>query len=264
MTFTIFVIGPAGSGKSSFIASFSNWLENYEIPYLTVNLDPAAEYTPYTPDIDVRDYVMAKRVMEEYMLGPNGAIIASVDLMLNIIPSLREEIHEAATEGYVLLDTPGQMEIFAFRRTGAEIVRELTGDQGCILFIVDSALATSPSAFASQIFLASSVYYRFKIPQFNIFNKVDLLSEAELERMINWVRDPTNLLNELEKEVSGEERLVVKGLIEAVKSFLESFSIYFTSAKTAQGLNSVYADLQKVYRGGEDYELPEYLREHVE
>ncbi|MEM1908250.1 MAG: ATP/GTP-binding protein [Thermofilaceae archaeon] len=261
MTFMLFIVGPAGSGKSSFVAAFSDWLENFEIPYLTVNLDPAAEYIPYTPDIDVRDYVTARQVMEEYMLGPNGAIVASVDLMLNFIPSLREEIHEVATEGYVLIDTPGQMEIFAFRRTGTEIVKELMGDRGGVLFIVDAALATSPSAFASQIFLASSVYYRFRIPQFNVFNKIDLLSEAELEKMVNWVREPTSLLDELEKEVGGEERLVVKGLLEAVRGFLESFSIYFASAKTAQGLDSVYADLQKLYKGGEDFELPEHLRE---
>lgn len=264
MIFTLFVMGPAGSGKSSFVAAFSSWLEAYEIPYLTVNLDPAAEYTPYTPDVDVRAYVSARQVMEEYRLGPNGAIVASVDLMMSLIPAFKEEIHECAAEGYVLFDTPGQMEIFAFRRTGAEIVRELASERAGIVFVVDSALAVSPSSFASQIFLASSVYYRFKLPQFNVFNKVDLLHAEELERMVNWVKSPGALLSELERELSGEERLVIEGLLDAVKGFLESFSIYFVSAKTALGLDSVYADLQKVYRGGEDFELPEHLREGVE
>ena len=263
MTFTLFVVGPAGSGKSSFVAAFSSWLESFEIPYLTVNLDPAAEFVPYTPDVDIRAYVTAKQVMEEFMLGPNGAIVASVDLTLSFLRELREEIFEAAPEGYVLFDTPGQMEIFAFRQTGVEMVRELLGEHRGTVFLIDSALATTPSAFTSQIFLASSVYYRFRIPQLNVFNKIDLLNENELERMVNWVRDPSSLIGELEKELTGEERIMVKGLLEAVKGFLESFSIYFTSTKTMKGLDSIYADLQKIYKGGEDFELPEHMREGI-
>ena len=258
--FTLFVVGPAGSGKSSFVAAFAEWIDRYEIPYLTVNLDPAAEYTPYTPDVDVRAYVTAREVMDEYKLGPNGAIIASVDLMLNFVGSIREEVEESASEGYVIFDTPGQMEIFAFRKTGAEVIKELASERAGIAFIVDAALSKSPSAFISQLFLASSVYYRFKMPQFNIFNKVDLLNEDEREKMVDWVRDPSTLLGDLEKELAGEERMMLKGLLESVQSFLEAFSIYFASCKMHQGLESVYADLQKLYRAGEDFELPEHLR----
>ena len=254
-------MGPAGSGKSSFVAAFAEWLESYEIPYLTVNLDPAAEYTPYTPDVDVRAYVTAREVMDEYKLGPNGAIIASVDLMLNFVGSIKEEVEESASEGYVIFDTPGQMEIFAFRKTGAEVIKELAGERAGIAFIVDAALSKSPSAFISQLFLASSVYYRFKMPQFNIFNKVDLLNEGEREKMVDWVRDPSTLLGDLEKELAGEERVMLRGLLESVQSFLEAFSIYFASCKMHQGLESVYADLQKLYRAGEDFELPRAPRE---
>lgn len=258
--FRLFVMGPAGSGKSSFVAAFAEWLESYEIPYLTVNLDPAAEYTPYTPDVDVRVYVTAREVMEEYKLGPNGAIIASVDLMLNFIDQIEEEVEESASEGYVIFDTPGQMEIFAFRKTGAEVIRELASERSSVAFIVDAALSKTPSAFVSQLFLASSVYYRFKLPQFNIFNKVDLLSDSERERMLNWVNDPSTLLNELEEELVGEERVIAKGLLETLQSFLEAFSVYFVSCKLNRGLDSVYADLQKLYKAGEDFELPAHLR----
>lgn len=258
--FTLFVVGPAGSGKSTFVAAFADWLDSNEIPYTTVNLDPAAEYTPYVPDVDVRAYVTARQVMEEYELGPNGAIIASVDLMLNYISALREEIEESASGGYVLVDTPGQMEVFAFRRSGAEVVRELAGEKCGVAFMVDAAVSKSPSSFASQLFLASSVYYRFKMPQLNLFNKTDLLSEEELREMLEWVRSPQVLLNELERELAGEERLVMMGLLEAIREFAESFSTYFVSSKLSRGFGDVYAELQRIFRGGEDFEVPEYLR----
>ncbi|HDD34144.1 MAG TPA: GTPase [Thermofilaceae archaeon] len=258
--FTVFVVGPAGSGKSTFVAAFADWLMGNEIPYVTVNLDPAAEYVPYVPDVDVREYVTARQVMEEYALGPNGAIIASVDLLMNYLANLRDEIEESAAEGYVLVDTPGQMEVFAFRRSGVEVVRELSGERSGVTFIVDACISKSASSFASQIFLASSVYYRFRMPQLNVLNKTDLLSMEELENMVNWVNNPQALVTELERELRGEERLMMIGMLKAIQGFMESFSTYFISSKLVKGFDDVYAELQRIFRGGEDFEVPEYLR----
>ncbi|MEM2991134.1 MAG: ATP/GTP-binding protein, partial [Halobacteria archaeon] len=75
---TIFIVGTAGSGKSTFTASFSEWLKDNEQTVATVNLDPAAISLPYEPDIDVRDIVDYERIMATRGLGPNAALIASV------------------------------------------------------------------------------------------------------------------------------------------------------------------------------------------
>lgn len=45
-----------------------------------VNLDPAVRKTGYTANIDIRDTVDYKQVMTEYGLGPNGAIMTSLNL----------------------------------------------------------------------------------------------------------------------------------------------------------------------------------------
>jgi len=45
-----------------------------------VNLDPAVLHLPYGPNIDIRDTVNYKEVMKQYTLGPNGAIITSLNL----------------------------------------------------------------------------------------------------------------------------------------------------------------------------------------
>jgi GTPase SAR1 family protein len=73
-----FVVGTAGSGKSSLTGVFSEWLRDHEQMTATVNLDPAAIALPYEPDLDVREYVDYERVMATKNLGPNGALIASV------------------------------------------------------------------------------------------------------------------------------------------------------------------------------------------
>ncbi|MHA1835631.1 MAG: ATP/GTP-binding protein, partial [Candidatus Odinarchaeia archaeon] len=76
-----FIIGPAGSGKSSLVAALYQWLNDNEIDSVLVNLDPGVLNLPYTPDVDVRDYVNIEDVILKYNLGPNGALIACSDII---------------------------------------------------------------------------------------------------------------------------------------------------------------------------------------
>ncbi len=121
----VFMIGTAGSGKSLFTAAFSEWLKMSKQDVATVNLDPGVLKLPYSPDVDVRNYVDAGNIMEKYGLGPNGAAIMAADLIADEIENLTRDIEEAHAD-IVLVDTPGQMELFAFRASGPYIVNELT------------------------------------------------------------------------------------------------------------------------------------------
>ena len=71
----VIVVGMAGSGKTTLISSLSELRECY-----LVNLDPACNDPPYPVDVDIRDTVSYKDVMREYNLGPNGAIVTSLNL----------------------------------------------------------------------------------------------------------------------------------------------------------------------------------------
>lgn len=77
----IYFIGTAGSGKSTLTATVKNWVEQRGLDTIIVNLDPGAESLPYTPDVDIRDWISLKEVMETNKLGPNGAQIACADMI---------------------------------------------------------------------------------------------------------------------------------------------------------------------------------------
>ena len=49
-------------------------------PAYCINLDPACLDVPYSPSIDIRDTVDYKQVMSQHKLGPNGAILTSLNL----------------------------------------------------------------------------------------------------------------------------------------------------------------------------------------
>ena len=56
-------------------------------------------------------------------LGPNGALIRSMELAMNSIDEIIEKI-ASLKYPYVFVDTPGQMELFLFRDFGVELVEK--------------------------------------------------------------------------------------------------------------------------------------------
>jgi len=141
--FLAFLIGTAGSGKSLLTASFTNWLKTQKQNVITVNLDPGVFTLPYTPDIDVRDSISVEGIMEKYRLGPDGALVMAADLIAEESERLGTEI-ESYRPDFVVVDTPGQMEIFAFRASGPYIAKELTREPKALVYLFDSVFSSDP------------------------------------------------------------------------------------------------------------------------
>ena len=77
---TVLVIGMAGSGKTTLMQRLAVYGVDAGLRNYVINLDPAVRKTGYTANIDIRDTVDYKQVMKEYGLGPNGAIMTSLNL----------------------------------------------------------------------------------------------------------------------------------------------------------------------------------------
>ena len=249
--FSVFIVGTAGAGKSVLTSTLASWLEANEIKTVKVNLDPAVEKLPYVPDVDVRDYVTAYELMENHDLGPNGAIVAAVDMLASKAEHLKEEILDLKP-GYVLFDTPGQMELFAFRSVGEYIVSILGGERKAMLFLVDAALSIRPSGLLSSMLLAASAHYRLSIPQINVLNKIDLIDRSIVNKIMEWVEDLDVFYNDLVKE-KGTLKNINEMIFMAVREFISAFNIIPVSALTGENIEQIYITLQQIYTGGEDY-----------
>lgn len=75
MPFGQVVIGPPGSGKTTYCAALQRYCASMHRPLAIINLDPANENLPYTPAIDISDLVHLEEVMQEMGLGPNGGLV---------------------------------------------------------------------------------------------------------------------------------------------------------------------------------------------
>jgi len=250
MVFIVFIIGTAGSGKSLLTASFSEWLKINEQDVATMNLDPGAAKLPYTPDIDVRDYVTVDEIMEKYDLGPNGALIMAADLIAGEIENLKAEVDDINPD-ILLVDTPGQMEIFAFRASGPYIASEISKEPKAITYLFDSVFSLNPMNYVSNMFLAAAVYMRFLLPQIHVLSKCDLISNNDVETIADWSEDREALENAINKMLDGSKRLLSYRLSRTICQLGLNFSLIPVSAKTNEGFIELNAALERVFAGGE-------------
>nr|HDO80134.1 GTPase [Candidatus Bathyarchaeota archaeon] len=248
--YATFFVGTAGSGKSTLAGVFAEWLGDHDVDVVTVNLDPGARYIPYTPDVDIREYIVLEDVMDTFNLGPNGGLIACIDMTINFVEDLKRELEDLAAT-HVLIDTPGQLELFAFRESGPIITSALGGAQSAVCFLMDPFLVRSPSGFISVLLLGASVQYRFILPQINVLSKADTLTDQERQKIINWIAEPHTLLEDVEKEVKGIKREMTLNIYDALTK-IHMFDVPIpTSSTRIKGLDILQASLERIYCGGE-------------
>jgi len=252
--FIIFVIGTAGSGKSLLTASFNEWLKGGKQKAATVNLDPGVLNLPYVPDIDIRDYIDIRSIMNKYELGPNGALVLAADLIAEEAERLGGEIEDLQSD-VVIVDTPGQMELFAFRASGPYIANELTKEPKAIVYLFDAVFSFNPLNYVSNMFLSAAVYNRFFFPQLHVLSKCDLLPPEEANRIVEWSADPEALEAVIEEKLSGTRRLLSRDMMQAIYRLGLQFQLIPVSGKTNEGLINFGSALERILAGGEKFTM---------
>jgi GTPase SAR1 family protein len=247
----IYFIGTAGSGKSTLTNSFKEWMTTEGLDAITVNLDPGAENLPYEPDVDIQDWISLKEIIETYELGPNGAQIAAADMLALNTEDVKKSIESFKTD-YVLMDTPGQLELFVFREAGKYIIKFLNPDRTMIAYLLDPALAKTASGFVSQLLLSLHTNFRLGTPQLNLLSKCDLLTDIEKDIVLSWSEKP----EELSKAIVNEESSIFRELSEKILDLIDSFQnqakIIPTGKKDFMGISDLYTHIQMQFEGGED------------
>ncbi|MCL2334192.1 MAG: ATP/GTP-binding protein [Candidatus Methanoplasma sp.] len=247
----IYFVGTAGSGKSTMVGAFKQWLDDNGIDAIIINLDPGADRLAYKADIDIREWISLSEVMDEYNLGPNGAQVVAADLMAMNIHKLISVLNEYKTK-YVLIDTPGQLELFAFRESSKMIVEALGKERSMLAYLSDPMLCRSPNGFVSSMMLSALVQFRLQLPMMNLLSKIDTMSEEESQRMIDWFENPDALYGDFLDEDSDPQTVVGMELFKALENTGIFGEIRGVSAEADIGLEEIYASAQLAFFGGED------------
>ncbi|SMD30490.1 ATP/GTP-binding protein [Picrophilus oshimae] len=248
---SLFIAGPAGTGKSTFAGAFNDWLISQGFDSIIVNLDPGSDFMPYNPEIDIKEKISLNDIMSNYSLGPNGAQIVAADMILENINYIKEKL-ENYPDYYVIFDTPGQIELFSFRPSSPYLVKALTNNKAMIAFVSDAVVSSMPSGYISEKMLYASLYSRFYVPMLFILNKIDLIGSEKVDEIIKWEDDPDILLDAFREEKGDMLKDYFENIVQALSNSGIMNKIYPVSSKDSFGMEDVYSEISNFFTGGED------------
>ncbi|KAJ1994952.1 hypothetical protein GGI25_001255 [Coemansia spiralis] len=248
MPFGHIVIGPPGSGKTTYCAGVHQFLNALGRKTIIVNLDPANDSVPYTSAVNIEDLITLGDAMEAYQLGPNGGMVYCIEYLEKNVEWLIEQLKPYSDdEYYIIFDCPGQVELYTHNESIRKVVQHLEKHNyrlACV-HLVDASYCTEAAKFVSVLLLSLTTMSLLEMPHINVLSKVDLLSGlGQLDFNLEYytsVMDLNYLLDSLNDH--GTSKLFGK-LNRVICELIEDFSMVGFSTLCITDKNSV-ANLMK-------------------
>ena len=248
------VIGPAGSGKTTYCHVMSDILRRLGRSVITINLDPANDVLPFKPTIDVSELITLSEVMETMNLGPNGSLLYCIDFLDTNFDWLRNQLQSAVqcltkdnkqASIYVLVDSPGQIELYTNHESLKRVINKLNSlakqketidertEQNSVIDLrlvavnlVDSHYCTEAAKFISVALNCLNCMIHLEMPHINVLSKVDLIQKyGNTDFGIDFYCDILDL-NYLVDKISDDPFLAkYKKLTQALAGLIEDYSL---------------------------------------
>lgn len=211
MPFAQLVIGPPGSGKTTYCFGQYQFLSLLSRPCSVVNLDPANDRLPYPCAVDINRLISVRDVMAELSLGPNAAMLYCIEYLEKNLDWLIQELNrviddqrqgktgQVAGHGdqetsigpvsagfeYLIFDLPGQVELSTNHPALKRILEALEKQLGLrfvAVHLTDATHITDASRYVSILILALRAMLTLELPHVNVLSKVDLLGQPYISR----------------------------------------------------------------------------------
>ena len=263
------VVGPAGSGKSTYISALLEHAEATKRQMFALNLDPAAEVFNYQPSIDIRELVNLDDVMEdeELRLGPNGGLVYAMEYLMENLDWLTERLG-TMEDDYILIDTPGQIELISHFDMMKKFVHYLTENMNfrvCVVFLLDSQFVSDMSKYFSSLMVSLITLINLELPVVNVLTKVDKIP-PEARKFIDDLLEPSaNLLEQNFRDATHDDNEDDNKNEDATMNNESSNDGQEQSTSTAKSIqskrtNTKFYQLSKVFAQlVDDYSLHKFL-----
>lgn len=256
MGYAQLVIGPAGSGKSTYCNNLHQHCESIGRTLHIVNLDPAAENFDYPVSLDIRELISLEDVMEELNLGPNGGLVYCMEhLEQNLDDWLAEQLEDYLDDDYLVFDCPGQIELYSHIPVFRTFVDQLRrwNYNVCAVYLLDSQFVSDITKYLSGCMASLSAMVQLELPHVNILTKMDLVkNKKEIEKFLD--PDSRLLLSDLNQYMAPRYAKLNKALAELLDdySMVSFLPLDITKEKSIQ---YILSHIDNAIQYGEDAEV---------
>jgi hypothetical protein len=131
--------------------------------------------------------------MEEMKLGPNGGLIYCFEFLMENLDWLTEGLDSLTEEYLIVIDMPGQIELYTHIPILPRLVRFLTQPGAldvrlCAAYLLESTFIIDRAKYFAGSLSAMSAMIMLEVPHINILSKMDLIKgqikKKELKRFI--------------------------------------------------------------------------------
>lgn len=180
--------------------------------------------------------------MEEMGLGPNGGLIYCFEFLLENLDFLTEALDPLTEEYLIIIDMPGQIELYTHIPILPALVRHLTRTGAldinlCAAYLLEATFVVDKAKFFAGTLSAMSAMIMLEVPHVNILSKMDLVKGSVGKRELKRFIDPdTSLLDDESEDADdgsgepGDTKTMMQGssfkrLNKAVAGLIDSFSM---------------------------------------
>jgi GTPase SAR1 family protein len=185
------MIGGAGAGKTTYTRGLAQLFTQLKRPFVILNLDAgnslhsslvSAEGS--IPCLDIRDLVTVEEIALSENLGPNGSLLYCMEQIIADFHWLEDKIKPLSVDTYLIIDCPGQIDLFAnsdvIRRLVDLLQRRLQLQLVCVN-LVDCIMLRDSWQYISGLLCSLSSMLQLELPHTNVLSKVDLLRSMKDE-----------------------------------------------------------------------------------
>ena len=194
--------------------------------------------------------------MNEQGFGPTGGLVYCMEHLLQNLDWLRDELEDFGEEEYVILDCPGQVELYSHLPIMHNVAEALDmwGFRVVSVYLLDALFVMEPSKFISGCMLSLSCMLQLATPHINVITKCDLADKEHLALVLE--SEGAMMVSGFDKR-SGSK---LKGLTEAIATIVDDYlmvSFAQLDITDEDSISDVIARCDQAVQYGEDAEPKE-------
>ena len=134
---------------------------------------------------------------EPLNLGPNGGLVYCIEHLEKNFEWLRKKITDEFQNHYLIIDCPGQVELYTHNNAIKNIISRLEKECSvrlCAVHMVDSHYCADASKFVAVCLTSLTTMLQLELPHVNILSKVDLVEKyGKLDFNIDYYTEVQDL-----------------------------------------------------------------------